>query len=142
MISLARSGRPVKIGRQIQPDEVLAYDQAYPKCSTRHISEHCGLSKTQVWKILQESGVYPFRPTPQHVLLDGDAERRNSWYNFIMNQMQVQPTFLTDVVWTDEAYFSRNGIYNRQHTHYWTLENLKLFTDVRHQVQFGIDILV
>ena len=57
-----------------------------------------------------------------------------------MNQMQVQPTFLADVMLTDEAYFSRNGMYNRQHTHYWALENPKFFSDVQHQVRFGINV--
>jgi transposase len=138
--SRARSGRPAKVGRQVQPDEVLAYALTYPKCSTRQISEHCGLSKSQVWKILQESGAYPYRPMPQQVLLDGDVERRYSWCNFVMNRIQVQPTFLADVVWTDEACFSRNGMCNRQHTHYWALENPRCFTDVRHQVRFGINV--
>ena len=55
-----QSGRPAKVGRQVQPGEVLAYALANPKCSTRQISEHCGLSKSQVWKMLQESGAYPY----------------------------------------------------------------------------------
>ena len=56
-----------------------------------------------------------------------------------MNHMQVQPTFLVDVMWTDETYFSGNGMYNRLYTHYWALENPKLFTDAQHQV-FGIHV--
>ena len=66
MTSRARSGRPAKVGWQDQPDEVLAYAPAYLKCSTRQISEYCGLSKSQVWKILQESSAYPYRQMPQH----------------------------------------------------------------------------
>ena len=130
MTSRAQSGRPAIVGRQVQPDEVLAYALAYTKNNTRQISEHCGLSKTQVSKILQESCAYPYRPMPQHVLLDGDAEQHYSWCIFVMNQMQVQPTFMADVVWIDEVYFSWNGMYNSQHTYYWVLENPKLFTNV------------
>ena len=71
--SRGRSGRPAEVGRQFQPYEVLPYALAYPKCSTRYISEHCGLSKGQVWKDLtrkdlQESGGYPNRLTLKHVL--------------------------------------------------------------------------
>ena len=111
-----------------------------PKCNTRQIRKHCGLSKSQVWKILQESGAYTYRPKPQQFLFDGDAGRLYSWFNFVMNKMQVQLTLLADVVWTDESYFSRNGMYNGQHTHYWALEYPKLFTDARHQVRFGINV--
>lgn len=138
--SRPRSGRPAKVGRQVQPDEVLAYALAYPKCSVREISQHCGLSKSQVWKILSESGAHPYRPTPQQVLVDGDAERRYAWCNFVMNQIQVQPTFLADIMWTDEACFSRNGMYNRQSTHYWALDNPKCFVDVRHQMRYAINV--
>ena len=113
---------------------------AYPKCNTRQISERCGLSKSEVWKILQESSSYPYRPKLQHILLDGDAKQCYSWCNFVMNQMQVQQTFLPHVVWTEEAYFSQNGMYNSQHTHYWALENSILFTYVHHQVWFGTNI--
>ena len=57
--SRARCGTPAKVGQQDQPDEVLAYALAYLKCSTRQISKNFGFSKSQVWKILQESGAYP-----------------------------------------------------------------------------------
>ena len=40
----------------------------------------------------------------------------------------------------DKACFSQNDMYNRQHTHYWVLENPKLFTNVRHQLRFGFNI--
>ena len=59
MTSRARSGGPAKVGRQVQSDEALTYTLAYPICSTRHTSEHCGHSKNQVWKILRKSGAYP-----------------------------------------------------------------------------------
>ena len=52
----------------------------------------------------------------------------------------MNQTFLADVVWMDEAYFSQNSMHNMQHTHYWVLENPKLFSDVRHEVRFGINI--
>ena len=38
------------------------------------------------------------------------------------------------------GYFSRNNMYNRKHTHYWVLENPKVFADFRHQVQFVINV--
>ena len=63
--SPARSGRPAKVGRQVQPDEVLAYALAYPKCSTREISLHNCLSKSQDWKILSKLDAHPYQPTPQ-----------------------------------------------------------------------------
>ncbi|GBM58433.1 hypothetical protein AVEN_63789-1 [Araneus ventricosus] len=91
------SYRPVKVGLQVQPEDVLSPSISalpYPTSSTREISQNCGLSKSRVWKILNELGAYPYRPTPQKALRDGDEERRYTWCNIVMNQIEVQPTFL------------------------------------------------
>ncbi|GBM71617.1 hypothetical protein AVEN_5220-1 [Araneus ventricosus] len=61
--------RPRNVGRKVQPEDVLAYALAYPQSSTNMMSENCGLSKSSVWTILNESGAHPYR------LLPRDAER-------------------------------------------------------------------
>ncbi|GBM29967.1 hypothetical protein AVEN_167442-1 [Araneus ventricosus] len=86
-------------------------------------SENCGLSKSRVWTILNESGAHPYRSTPVQGLLPRDAERCYTWRNFVMNNLEDHPTFLADIIWTDEACFSRNGMFNRQNVHTWSLEN-------------------
>ncbi|GBM57029.1 hypothetical protein AVEN_85501-1 [Araneus ventricosus] len=72
--------------------------------------------------------------------MTGDAQRRYDWYNFIMNRLEVQPTFLADIIWTDEAYFSRNTMYNKQNIHFWQLVNLRCAVEVRHQVRWSINV--
>ncbi|GBN87454.1 hypothetical protein AVEN_149389-1 [Araneus ventricosus] len=86
-------------------------------------SENCGLSKSRVRTILNESGAHPYRSTPVQGLLPRDADRRYMWCNFVMNNLEDHPTFLADKIWTDEACFSRNGMFNRQNVHTWSLEN-------------------
>ncbi|GBN11027.1 hypothetical protein AVEN_17605-1 [Araneus ventricosus] len=61
---------------KVQPEDVLAYALAHPQSSTKMISENCGLSKSRVWKILNESGAHPYRSTPVQGLPPSDAERR------------------------------------------------------------------
>ena len=41
---------------------------------------------------------------------------------------------------TDEAYFSWNGMHNRQSTNYWVLANPMCFTDVWYQMRFAINV--
>ncbi|GBM53006.1 hypothetical protein AVEN_240501-1 [Araneus ventricosus] len=132
--SRPRSGRPVKVGRQVQPEDELYFALTYLTSSKREKSQNCGLSKSRVWKILIELGAYPYRPTSRQILLDGNAERRYTWCNIVMNHLEVQPTFLEDIVWTDEACLSWNGMFNRQNTHNWALENPTRSADVRHQI--------
>ncbi|GBM94674.1 hypothetical protein AVEN_1795-1 [Araneus ventricosus] len=64
------------------------------KSSTKMISENCGLAKSHVWTILNESGAHPYRFTPVQGLLPRDAERHYTRCNFVMNNLDDHPTFL------------------------------------------------
>ncbi|GBN90446.1 hypothetical protein AVEN_19183-1 [Araneus ventricosus] len=112
--SLPRVRRPRNVRREVQTEDVLAYALAHPQSSTNMIDENCGLSKSRVWTILNESGAHADRSTPTQGLLPRDSERRYTWCNFVMNKLEDHPTFLVYIIWTDEARFSRNGIFNRQ----------------------------
>ncbi|GBM42919.1 hypothetical protein AVEN_239083-1 [Araneus ventricosus] len=57
--SRPRVCRPRNVGRKVQPEDVLAYTLTHPQSSTKMISENCGLSKSRVWTILNESGAHP-----------------------------------------------------------------------------------
>ncbi|GBM11694.1 hypothetical protein AVEN_72696-1 [Araneus ventricosus] len=114
-----RVRRPRNVGRKVQPEDVLAYALTHPQSSTKMISENCGLSKSRVWTTLNESGAHLYRSTPVQGLLPRDAERRYTWCNFMMNNLEDHPPFLADIIWTDEACFSRNGMFNRQNVHTW-----------------------
>ncbi|GBN42430.1 hypothetical protein AVEN_273097-1 [Araneus ventricosus] len=107
---------------------------AHSQSSTKMISANCGLSKSRVWTILNESGAHPYRSTPMQGLMPRDVERRYTWCNFVMNNLEDHPTFLADIIWTDEACFSRNGMFNRQKIHTWSLENPRYAVEVRHQL--------
>ncbi|GBM90568.1 hypothetical protein AVEN_144755-1 [Araneus ventricosus] len=76
LTSRPRVRRPRNVGRKVQPEIVLAYALAHPQSSTKMFSEKCGISKSRVWTILNESGTHPYRSTPVQGLLPRDAERR------------------------------------------------------------------
>ncbi|GBM07348.1 hypothetical protein AVEN_187887-1 [Araneus ventricosus] len=137
--SRPRVCRPCNVGRKVQPEDVLAYTLAHPQSSTKMISENCGISKSSVRTILNESGAHPYRSTPVQGLLPRDAKRHYTWCNFVMNNLEDHPTFLADIIWTDEASFSRNGMFNRQNVHTWSLENPRYAVEVRHQLRWSIN---
>ncbi|GBN95761.1 hypothetical protein AVEN_224057-1 [Araneus ventricosus] len=56
-----RVPRPRYVGRKVEPEDVRVYALAHPQSSSKMISENCGLLKSRVWKILNESGVPPYR---------------------------------------------------------------------------------
>ncbi|GBL88968.1 hypothetical protein AVEN_255138-1 [Araneus ventricosus] len=128
------------VGRKVQPVDVLVYALTYPQSSTKMIFENCGLSNSRVSTILNESGALPYRSTPVQGLLPRDAERRYTWCNFVMNNLEDHPTFREDIIWTDEACFSLKGMFNRQNVHTCLLENPRYAVEVRHQLRWSINV--
>ncbi|GBL98658.1 hypothetical protein AVEN_19708-1 [Araneus ventricosus] len=61
MTSRPRVRRPRNVGRKVEPEDVRVYALAHLQSSAKMISGNCGLSKSRVWKILNESGVHPYR---------------------------------------------------------------------------------
>ena len=110
-------GRPRRVGQLVQLEDVLVYALAHLQSSKREISEHCGLTKSRIRTILNEVGAQPYRTTPVQALMPDNAQRRYDSCNFIMNRLQIQPMFLADIIWTDEASFSCNTVYNKQNIH-------------------------
>ncbi|GBN11365.1 hypothetical protein AVEN_190680-1 [Araneus ventricosus] len=106
------------------------------------ISENCGLSKTRVWTILNETGAHPYRSTSVQGFLSRDAEGGYTWCNFVMNNLEDHPTFLADIIWTDEACFSSNEMFNRQNVHTWSLEIPKFDINYAGRLMFGAKFLM
>ncbi|GBM07808.1 hypothetical protein AVEN_33095-1 [Araneus ventricosus] len=73
--SRPRFRRLRNIGRKMQPEDVLAYALAHPQSSPKMVSENCGLSKSRVRTIRNESDAHPYRSTPVQGLLPKDAKR-------------------------------------------------------------------
>lgn len=140
--STRRRPRSVNSGMRtrIPVEDVLGYALAHPHSSTREISQHCGLGRNRVWEILHKNGAHPYHVTPQQGLLPGDKERRFDWCNWVLNELEVKPAFLSEIIWSDEAKFSRNGMLNRHNAHYWALENPSWGMSVKHQVQWSINV--
>ncbi|GBN05355.1 hypothetical protein AVEN_176550-1 [Araneus ventricosus] len=133
--SRPRVRRPRNVGRKVQTENVLVYAFAHRQSTTKMISGNCGLSKSRIWTKLNESGAQPSRSTSVQGLLPRNDERRYMWCNFVMNNLEDHPTFLADIIWTDEACFSLNGIFNRQKVHTRSLENPRYAVEVRHQIR-------
>ncbi|GBL90493.1 hypothetical protein AVEN_179418-1 [Araneus ventricosus] len=70
-----RVRRPFNVGSKVQPEDVLAYALAHPQSSAKMISANCGISKSCVWTILNESGAHPYRSTPVQGLMLRDVTR-------------------------------------------------------------------
>lgn len=57
-----------------------------------------------------------------------------------MNKLVTDPSFLNDILWTDECTFSRTGVVNRQNTHFWFLQNPHVIRPNKHQVRWSVNV--
>ena len=68
------SNRQAKKGKTVSATKRhISIALAHHQSSLREISEHCGLTKSHIWTILNEVGAYPYQPTPLQALMPGDT---------------------------------------------------------------------
>lgn len=56
-------------------------------------------------------------------LEDGDPELRLGYCQRLVEEYGENENILDNILWSDEKYFGRKGIYNQHNEHYWAHEN-------------------
>lgn len=67
-------------------------------------------------------------------------ERRLNWCSWLSQKVQNDPSFLNNVLWSDETRFTNCGIFNRNNEHYWARNNPHQNIQRRNQVKFGFNV--
>lgn len=132
-------GRP-KILTADQEDDVLVRIAENTRTSTRQISAATGISQSSVSRILHKEKLYPYHFTPVQHLTPQDPLARLRFAQFLRQQQNDDPTFYNKILFTDEATFTRRGIFNWRNSHSWELENPHLPREVHFQQEFSINI--
>nr|CAH7725180.1 unnamed protein product [Callosobruchus chinensis] len=117
-------GRPA-IVRSLQMEEaVLKEIERNPETSTREIAHELNtrITYVTVWQILRH----------QQLL-------RVYFCNWLRNQILRNPNFLSQVLFTDEACFSRNAIINFHDNYVWSEDNPYAFIEHHFQKQFSFN---
>lgn len=133
--------------RRAPTDRILALEpniidqvEADPSISTRRLAHQLGVSHYTVWRTLRDDGLYPYHVQKVQALVPGDAERRVEFCEWLQQKCAQIPDFLKLVLFTDEAGFTRNGVFNTRNTHCWSVENPHAIVERRHQRQFSINV--
>lgn len=102
---------------------VLAYFNANSTASLREAERDLGLCKSSIHKILLKNKWHPFKYTQVQHLRDTDPERRVAFCEWMLTKIEENQNFTKNIIWTDEAKFMKNGLYNRHNSHFWSEEN-------------------
>ena len=118
------AGRPRSVRRVAFVDRVLQLFEETPSTSTRSIGRKLNTSHVNVWNVLHEMGLHPYHlKSVQHLTAD-DFLRRVNFCQWFQQQTVATPDFPAIVLYTDEASFTREGIFHTHNSHVWDFENL------------------
>lgn len=137
-----RIGRPMAIRTPEIEEAVLNAIEDEPSTSVRKISANLGVNRDLVWTILKDQQLYPYHIQRVQALLPQDYPPRVMFCQWMLQKIAQNPQFIADVLFTDEASFSRDPIMNFHNNHIWSEENPHAVTEARFQQQFSLNVWV
>ncbi|GFV31619.1 DUF4817 domain-containing protein [Trichonephila clavipes] len=123
----ARAGRPcLKEARApciAVEMEAIASEAASGTSSAREATRRLGLSPSSVRNILRRIlQLYPYMQSC-HELLPADTAQREAFAKWAFSKMEQDPTWVFNILWTDEAHFSLHGDVNNHNCRIWATSN-------------------
>ena len=133
-------GRPREVRNPQTEEQILHAIDINPGLSTRQIARDLNVSQPTVWRVLHENSLYPYHIQRVQGLLPQDFPRRLDFSRWILRKCAHNPDFLSRVLFSDEAHFTRDGIVNYHNLHVWAVENPHKIREARHQQQFSLNV--
>jgi len=93
-----------------------------PHISTRQIEKH-GISKSIANRIIKINRFHSYHIHLTHQLEPNDFKQRLQFCNWALNQIQRNPHFIAEMLFSDEATFGNRGSVNRHNYHYYFDQN-------------------
>lgn len=125
---LPRSGRPrisdVQVAEVLHENQNIARGNPLAVSSANAISKRLQVPYTTVWKILRKIlKMYPYKLKMLFELKEADLAIRYDFSLRVLAQIEIEPEWLSRILWTDEAHFTLNGGVNTQNCRIWSAEN-------------------
>ncbi|GFY05082.1 uncharacterized protein TNCV_562141 [Trichonephila clavipes] len=93
--------------------EAIASEAASETSSAREAARRLGLPPSSVRNILRRIlQLYPYKLQSCHELLSAHTAQREAFAKWAFSKMEQDPTWLFNILWTDEAHFSLDGDVN------------------------------
>lgn len=105
---------------------VLGYYAAYPEASLRCGARDLGVPMTSIQRILKKHKFHPYSFSLVQSLKETDYNKRIEFAEFMLIKCQEDNEYLKNIIWCDESKFTKNGMFNRHNSHYWSEENQHL----------------
>jgi len=121
-------------------EEVLDSVTEHPSSSTRALAQEVGVDHTTVWRVPREQQLHPYHPQKVRDLHPTDFAPRVVFSETLMQRCLQDPQFLAAILFTDEACFTREGVFNTRNSHVWADANPHGTIVHGHQRRFAVNI--
>lgn len=138
--NMANAGRERSVRTPELEEDILEMVDNNPTTSTRRMASELGTDHMTVWRVLHEQLLYPFHVQKVQALNPNDYPRRYEFCQWVINQLAVNPALSSTILYTDEACFTRDGIFNSHNLHHWAEENPHATSSRAHQQRFSINV--
>nr|CAH7734088.1 unnamed protein product [Callosobruchus chinensis] len=117
------AGRP-RTTRTVRIEEAILNNiLERPSLSTRTIGKSINVSNNIVWRVLREQMLHPYK-----------------FCNWFIEKCREDRNFSKCILYTDEAKFTREGIYNSRNSHIWDEENPHCIRQQGFQSKFSVNV--
>lgn len=134
------AGRP-RTTRTPQMEElILDTISNAPSASTRGVSRILHVNKSLISRVLRTEGWHPYHLQKVQHLFERDFAPRVEFCNWYQQMVNLDHDFAGKILWTDEAIFTQDGVFNCHNSHFWANENPHAVYQKSHQVRYGFNV--
>lgn len=134
------AGRPRSTRTGEAEERVLHLIGNNPNIGVRSIAVQEDIPKSSVHEIVKEQLLYPFHYKKVQALTPEDPVARVNFCNTMRNLLNDDQNLISSILFTDEAGFGHNGIFNLHNEHYWCDENPHLVVEHGYQNKFAVNV--
>lgn len=126
--------------RQVNNQIILDYFRNSPNASLRNASLDLNVPRENIRRCLKANNIKPFKPKFLHTLQEGDENKRLEYCLWAQGLYLSDRNFLKNVLFSDEASFTTNGVVSSQNCRYWATENPRWVINCKSQYSQKINV--
>ena len=133
----------IHVGRRRHPAEerIVQHFRENPSDSTRSAARSLNIRHhSTVWSALHRQRFHPYHFQRVQGLLPTDFGPRVQFSQWLMQQQQMDHYFSKQILFTDEALFTRDGVFNIHNNHHWEQENPHVIHRRGYQHRFSVNV--
>jgi hypothetical protein len=119
-----------------EQENILEMVQRSPTTCTRRLSTRLGVSRTRVWRTLNDDDLHPIHPQSVKSLHSLD----NAMHLRLCHWLHTNHQLLPVILFSGEATFTRNEIKNTCYSHRWSHDNPHGILETNFQRRFSVSV--